>query len=395
MSNNSWQLPDGVDEILPERAFVLESLRRALLDLYHSWGYQLVIPPLVEFTEALLVGLGADLDLLTCKIPDQLSGRTMGIRADLTPQVARIDAHSMLDPGINRLCYAGPVLHAKPKSSGCSRSPIQVGAEIFGESTVQADIEVIDLMLETVEAAGFSCATGDITLDLGHVGIVQSLLKSAQMDKEVEARVVDALKRKSIPDLERELASVAEPFAKTFSALARLNGDASVLTNAKEIILEVAPSAAKPIDLLNEVIESMRVRRPNLNIYVDLAELRGYNYHTGIVFAAYISDFGQAIANGGRYDNVGSIFGRSRAATGFGADLKVLMRFYSSSISRDVVPKVISAPYSDDPSLREAIALLREEGERVVIQLPSEDQGNAVDRQLVKSNNEWIVQKKR
>ena len=146
---------------------------------------------------------------------------------------------------------------------------------------------------------------------------------------------------------------------------------------------------------IRDSIESMRVRRPNLNIYVDLAELRGYNYHTGIVFAAYISDFGQAIANGGRYDNVGSIFGRSRAATGFGADLKVLMRFYSSSISRDVVPKVISAPYSDDPSLREAIALLREEGERVVIQLPSEDQGNAVDRQLVKSNNEWIVQKKR
>ena len=392
--NNSWQLPDGVDEVLPERAFVLESLRRELLDLYHSWGYQLVEPPLAEFTESLLVGLGADLDLLTCKIPDQLSGRMMGIRADLTPQVARMDAHSMSDSGINRLCYAGPVLHAKPKSAGCSRSPIQVGAEIFGESSVQADIEIIDLMLETVELSGLSCSRDDLTLDLGHVGVAQSLLKSAELEKKIEAKVIDALKRKSIPDLERVLESLDESFAQIFLSLARLNGDASVLLSARELVLEVAPAAADSIDLLNEVIDSIRIRRPGINIYVDLAELRGYNYHTGIVFAAYTSNFGQAIANGGRYDNVGSIFGRSRWATGFGADLKVLMQFYSSHSWEDVGSKVISAPYSDDPGLRKAVTELRKKGERVVMQLPGDNQNDQLDRYLINSKNDWIVQQK-
>ena len=391
--NNSWQLPDGVDEVLPKRASVLESLRRELLDLYHSWGYQLIEPPLVEFTESLLVGLGADLDLLTCKIPDQLTGRMMGVRADLTPQVARMDAHSMSDSGINRLCYAGPVLHAKPKSAGCSRSPIQVGAEIFGESSVQADIEIIDLMLETVELSGLSCSRDGLTLDLGHVGVVQNLLKSAELEKKVETKVVDALKRKSIPDLEKVLESLDESFAEIFLALARLNGDASVLLNARELVLQVAPAAVEAIDLLNEVIDSMRIRRPGINIYVDLAELRGYNYHTGIVFAAYTPNFGQAIANGGRYDNVGSIFGRSRSATGFGADLKILMQFYSSLSCEDVGSKVISAPYSDDSGLRKAITELREKGERVVMQLPGDKQ-NELDRYLINSNNDWIVQKK-
>ena len=392
--NNSWQLPDGVDEVLPNRAFVLESLRRELLDLYHSCGYQLVEPPLVEFTESLLVGLGADLDLLTCKIPDQLSGRMMGVRADLTPQVARMDAHSMSDSGINRLYYAGPVLHAKPKSAGCSRSPIQVGAEIFGESSVQADIEIIDLMLETVELSGLSCSRDDFTLDLGHVGVVQSLLKSAQLEKEVEAKVVDALKRKSIPDLERVLESIDESFAKIFLALARLNGDPTVLQNARELVLKIAPSAADSIDLLDEVIKSMRIRRPEINIYVDLAELRGYNYHTGIVFAAYTSNFGQAIANGGRYDNVGSIFGRARPATGFGADLKVLAQFYSSPSCEDVGSKVISAPQSDDPGLRKVIAELRKKGERVVMRLPGDKKNGRLNRYLINSNNDWIVQQK-
>ena len=392
--NNSWQLPDGVDEVLPKRAFVLESLRRELLDLYHSCGYQLVEPPLVEFTESLLVGLGADLDLLTCKIPDQLSGRMMGVRADLTPQVARMDAHSMSDSGINRLCYSGPVLHAKPKSAGCSRSPIQVGAEIFGESSVQADIEIIDLMLETVELSGLSCSRDGLTLDLGHVGVVQNLLKSAELEKKVETKVVDALKRKSIPDLERVLESLDESFAKIFLALARLNGDASVLLNARELVLEVAPAAVDSIDLLSEVIDSMRIRRPGINIYVDLAELRGYNYHTGIVFAAYTPNFGQAIANGGRYDNVGSIFGRSRSATGFGADLKVLMQFYSSSVNEEDGSKVISAPYSDDPGLRKVIAALRKKGERVVIRLPGDKKNGRLNRYLINSNNDWIVQQK-
>ncbi len=208
-SVDHWHLPDGVEEVLPGQAEVLERLRRELLDVYRSWGYQLVIPPLVEFTESLLVGLGEDLDLHTFKVTDQLSGRTLGIRADITPQVARIDAHSFAQSGVSRLCYAGATLHARPRTLFASRSPIQLGAELYGDDSLGADAEIVRLMMATLNAAGLS----EITLDLGHVGIYEAVLNTAKLDAELERIVFDALQRKSIPDLRSDLADVDEAVA--------------------------------------------------------------------------------------------------------------------------------------------------------------------------------------
>ena len=226
---NHWQLPDGVEEILPAQAEAVESLRRALLDLYRSWGYRLVIPPLVEFTESLLVGLGEDLDLLTFKLTDQISGRTLGIRADITPQVARIDAHSLAEEGVTRLCYAGSTLHTRPKSLLASRSPIQVGAELYGDDSPGADVEIVRLMLATLAAAGLT----RITLDLGHVGVYEAVLARAGLSEEQESTVFEALQRKSVPDLHQALVDVPPAVADLIVALANLHGDESVLDDAR------------------------------------------------------------------------------------------------------------------------------------------------------------------
>ncbi|MDP4652414.1 MAG: ATP phosphoribosyltransferase regulatory subunit, partial [Haliea sp.] len=220
-----WQLPDGVEEVLPRQARIVEQLRRELLDLYHLWGYQLVIPPLMEFTESLLIGLGRDLDLLTFKMTDQLSGRTVGIRADITPQVARIDAHSLAEPGVTRLCYAGSTLHTRAKSLLASRSPIQVGAELYGDDSLSGDVEIIRLMLATLNVAGVT----QVTLDLGHVGVYEAVLAAAGLTSEQEADVFDALQRKSRPDLLLGLAEVAPPAAALILGLLDLHGDVSVL----------------------------------------------------------------------------------------------------------------------------------------------------------------------
>ena len=219
-SVDRWQLPDGIEEVLPAQAATVERLRRQLLDLYRSWGYQLVIPPLMEFTESLLIGLGQDLDLLTFKLTDQLSGRTMGVRADITPQVARIDAHSLAQDGISRLCYAGSTLHTRPKSLMATRSPIQLGAELYGDNSLAADVEIVRLMLATLEAAG----RDSITLDLGHVGVYEAVLASARLSAEQEATVFDALQRKSVPDLQLALAEVDEAAASLVIALVELHG---------------------------------------------------------------------------------------------------------------------------------------------------------------------------
>ncbi len=297
-----WQLPDGIEEVLPARAATVERLRRRLLDAYRGWGYQLVIPPLMEYTESLLIGLGQDLDLLTFKLTDQLSGRTLGVRADITPQVARIDAHSLAQPGITRLCYAGSTLHTRPKSLLASRSPIQVGAELYGDASLAADIEIVSLMLATLEVAGIGA---EITLDLGHVGVYEAVLASAGLSPEQEATVFDALQRKSVPDLKLALAEVEPHAADLIIALVDLHGDDRVLARARELLGEHAPAAMAAVDVLDQAAEEIRRQRPELDIYFDLAELRGYHYHTGLVFAAYVRGHGQALANGGRYDNVG------------------------------------------------------------------------------------------
>ena len=384
-SVDRWQLPDGIEEVLPAQAATAERLRRRLLDLYRSWGYQLVIPPLMEFTESLLIGLGQDLDLLTFKLTDQLSGRTLGVRADITPQVARIDAHSLAQEGITRLCYAGSTLHTRPKSLLASRSPIQLGAELYGDNSLAADVEIVRLMLATLEAAGMG---SDITLDLGHVGVYQAVLACAGLSAEQEQTVFDALQRKSVPDLHLALAGARPEAAELIIALVDLHGDDAVLANARELFADSAPGAVAAVDALREVATDIHRQRPDLDIYFDLAELRGYHYHTGIVFAAYVPGHGQALANGGRYDNVGEVFGRARAATGFATDLKALLALVPAEAA---TRGAISMPDSDDPALAAAVARLREAGE-IVINCLGTDPDPRCDRQLSEQDGQWRVQ---
>jgi ATP phosphoribosyltransferase regulatory subunit len=378
-----WQLPDGMEEVLPGQAEAVENLRRALLDLYHSWGYRLVIPPLMEFTESLLVGLGEDLDLLTFKLTDQFSGRTLGIRADITTQVARIDAHSLAESGVTRLCYAGSTLHTRPKSLMASRSPIQLGAELYGDDSLGADVEIVRLMLATLETTGLS----GITLDLGHVGIYEAVLATACLSGEQEATVFDALQRKSVPDLNLALVGVEPDIAALIVALVDLHGDETVLEAARSLFAEAAPGALTGIDALQEVACNLRRQSPELDIYFDLSELRGYHYHTGLVFAAYVAGCGQALANGGRYNDVGAVFGRARPATGFATDLKSLMAMRPTTSAKH---QAISVPNADDPALNLRVRELRAEGE-VVINCLSGSPDPQCDRHLVECDGHWQV----
>lgn len=383
-SVDRWQLPDGIEEVLPAQAATVEQLRRRLLDLFRSWGYELVIPPLVEFTDSLLSGLGQDLDLLTFKLTDQLSGRSMGVRADITPQVARIDAHSLAPEGVSRLCYAGSTLHTRPKSLMASRSPIQLGAELYGDDSLAADVEVIRLMLATLDEAELK---EPYTLDLGHVGIYEAIVDRAELSDDQEAVIFDCLQRKSVPDLIQALDDVPESIATLIIGLVDLHGDEDVLTAARELFAERAPEALAAVDALQDVATDIRRQRPDLPIYFDLAELRGYHYHTGIVFAAYVPGHGQALANGGRYNGVGEVFGRARPATGFATDLKALMGLLPADGAGQ---GVISMPDSDDPELLVKVDELRQAGEIVINSLGGERDGRC-DRELVEVDGKWVV----
>ena len=383
-SVDRWQLPDGIEEVLPAQAATVEQLRRRLLDLFRGWGYELVIPPLVEFTDSLLSGLGQDLDLLTFKLTDQLSGRSMGVRADITPQVARIDAHSLAPEGVSRLCYAGSTLHTRPKSLMASRSPIQLGAELYGDDSLAADVEVIRLMLATLDEAQLQAP---YTLDLGHVGVYEAVLARAELGYDKEAAIFDCLQRKSVPDLIQALDEVPEDIATLIIGLVDLHGDEDVLTAARELFAERAPEALAAVDALQDVATDIRRQRPELPIYFDLAELRGYHYHTGIVFAAYVPGHGQALANGGRYNGVGEVFGRSRPATGFATDLKALMSLLPAGSAGQ---GAISMPDSDDPDLLTKVEELRSQGEIVINSLGGERDGRC-DRELILIDGEWQV----
>jgi ATP phosphoribosyltransferase regulatory subunit len=384
-SVDRWQLPDGIEEVLPAQAATVEQLRRRLLDMFRGWGYELVIPPLVEFTDSLLSGLGQDLDLLTFKLTDQLSGRSMGVRADITPQVARIDAHSLAPEGVSRLCYAGSTLHTRPKSLMASRSPIQLGAELYGDDSLAADVEIIRLMLSTLDAAELDA---DYTLDLGHVGVYEAVLASADLDDEQEAAIFDCLQRKSVPDLLLALDDVPEDIATLIIGLVDLHGDDEVLAAARELFVDRAPQALAAVDALQDVATDIRRQRPDLPIYFDLAELRGYHYHTGIVFAAYVPGHGQALANGGRYNGVGEVFGRSRPATGFATDLKSLMDLLPAG---EEMQGAISMPDSDDPELLTLVEQLRSEHE-IVINCLGADRDGRCDRELVEVDGRWEIQ---
>ncbi|MEX0964596.1 MAG: ATP phosphoribosyltransferase regulatory subunit [Pseudohongiellaceae bacterium] len=394
ISAKRWLLPDGVEEILPLEASKLENLRRQLLDLYESWGYQLVITPLIEFLDSLLVGSSHDLDLHTFKVTDQLSGRMMGIRADITPQAARIDAHCMNRDGPVRLCYADNVLHTKPRGLLASRVPIRIGAELYGHAGVDCDIELICLMYATLNAA----AIEDISIVLGHVGIFRALVREAAIDAETESTLFDAVQRKAYDEIDAVLDSAVTDttLLTLLRKLTRLSGDESTLQEALSVFEDAPKSVKKVLLELVLIVEGVKERHPEITLCFDLCELRGYEYHTGIVFAAYTPDYGRAVAKGGRYDHIGEVFGRSRPASGFDSDLKTLARLSSKTYLQK---KAIIAPNGSDTELLAAISALRSKGEIVITNLlesglESEDLEDLnCDRELVLSGNKWVVEK--
>ncbi len=383
-TSERWQLPDGIEELLPADAGRLEHVRRQLLDLFATWGYQFVMPPLLEFTESLLIGLGEDLDLQTFKMIDQASGRMMGIRADITPQTARIDAHSLAVEGPQRLSYAGSVLHAKPSGLKASRAPIKVGAELYGVADVQADVEIVSLMLESLVCLGID----DITLDLGHVGIYTALIAGAGLNDEQQQQLFGLLQTKSQSELLEWLdqQEIHAGLRAQIALLAELNGDETVLDRAVQLGSTDQLDAA--IADLKHMAAQIRSRYPNVSLYFDLSELRGFNYHTGLVFAAFVPGVGRAVANGGRYDQIGAAFGRARPATGFNADLKCLLQLGASPKQQ---VNAIIAPAEDDVDLWHAVNALRADGEIVRTDLDGSAIANA-DKWLEKaSNGHWTV----
>ena len=384
-----WLLPEGIEEILPPAAGRLERLRRDLLDLYASWGYELVVPPLIEFLESLLTGTGNDLALQTFKLTDQLSGRMMGVRADMTPQVARIDAHLLKREGPSRLCYMGTVLRTRADGFGGSRSPYQAGVELYGHRGHESDLEVLTLMLETLAVAG----VGEVHLDLGHVAIFRELVRQAGLDREREALLFEALQRKALPEIRQQLAGWAlpAPCGLLLSALAELNGGPEVLEDAEALLASADEGVREALATLRRLVAALRQQWPELPIHVDLAELRGYHYHTGVVFAAYVPGQGQAVAQGGRYDEIGQVFGRARPATGFSTDLATLLLLGPLP---ETAGTGIYAPAVGDAALERRVAVLRGQGERVIRALPGTTgapRALGCDRMLVRRGGEWIV----
>ncbi|MDH5181253.1 MAG: ATP phosphoribosyltransferase regulatory subunit [Gammaproteobacteria bacterium] len=383
-----WLLPEGIEEVLPQQARQLESFRRRLLDLYTSWGYELVMPPFIEYLESLLTGTGHDLDLKTFKLTDQLTGRLMGVRADMTPQVARIDAR--YQTGVpSRLCYMGTVLHTRPDGFAASRSPLQVGAELYGHAGIESDLEILALLAETLRLCGIE----RVSFDLGHVGIYRGLVKHAGLTETRETELFDALQRKSRPDMKVlfEKWALDSKQAEIFLRLSELNGGSEVLAEAKQLFKGVDQSVLTALNYVEQLAAAIKQKMPHLVVHFDLAELRGYNYHTGVVFAAYVPGQGQAVALGGRYDDIGKVFGQARPATGFSTDLKTL---FSLSNTEAQEPETIYAPADQDEALQSMITELRAAGQRVVCALPGQ-QGDAramgCQQQLLKQAGQWQV----
>ena len=388
--NNTWLLPEGIDELLPAQARALEALRRSLLDCYAGWGYQLVITPFIEFLESLLTGTGRDLDLQTFTLTDQVSGRQLGVRADITPQAARIDAHRLRHEAPTRLCYIGSVLRTLGDGFSGSRSPLQIGAELYGHAGVDSDVEIVCLMMETLRVSGME----NVYLDLGHVGIYRALAGAAGLSERQEAELFEALQRKAsveIGDLVRGF-GLDDRISGMLLALAELNGDAEVLSRAREIMVGAPAEVAEAIDYVEAVADQLHQQLPDLPVHFDLAELRAYHYQTGVVFAAFVPGEGQEVARGGRYDKIGEVFGRARPATGFSADLKTLMRLGSHAAQG--LEGAVLAPSGFDAGLQDKIAELRAAGTAVIRALPGQS-GDVAEmgcsQQLQKQADTWEI----
>lgn len=387
-----WALPEGISEALPDAAEALEQLRRELLDLYATWGYRLVMPPLVEFMESLRTGHGTHLDVQTFKLTDQLSGRLMGVRADMTPQIARIDAHKLNSDHPNRLCYIGSVLRTRSFSRGGSRSPLQVGAELFGHSGLDSDLEVISLLLETLQ----HCRTPDVLLDIGHVGIFRTLAREAGLNAQQEKQFYGMLERKSLPEIDEwlESAGLSAEMAEYLRQLPRLNGPPDILDQADALFSNAHGDIRDALTHLRTLATSITGHFPACRIHFDLAELSGYEYHTGVVYGVYTPEMGYEIARGGRYDGIGEAFGRVRSATGFTTDLHTLVRFVNRAQPVLSTRQGILAPAGGDAELEQLIRELRSQGEMVIRLLEGQADSAAsmgCNRQLAQQNGRWRV----
>ena len=370
---NRWILPDAIEDVLPAEAARIESMRRILLDKFQLHGFELIMPPLLEYVESLVSGSGHDLDLRTFKLIDQISGRTLGLRADITPQVARVDAHLLNRRGVVRLCYCGSVLHTLPAGFNATREPLQIGAELYGHKGIEADVEIVALLSESLHL----CSLDSIRIDLGHVGIFNALIREAGLDAMIERAIFSALQSKDVPALRELTQGIKEADRKALLALPELYGGRETLARARKLLPLKKAGAA--LDELQQLADAMP---SSLQIGFDLADLRGYDYHSGVVFAAYHADSSGAIALGGRYDDIGKAYGQARPATGFSMDLRVISQLSSLALKHSA----ILAPWVVDAKLDKAIRKLREQGEIVWRELPGHEDNrkeNHCDRQLV------------
>ena len=379
---SAWVLPDHIADVLPSEARHIEELRRLYLDTARGYGYELVMPPLLEYLESLLSGTGRALDLQTFKLVDQLSGRTLGLRADTTPQVARIDAHLLNRAGVTRLCYCGPVLHTRPDRPFATREPLQFGAEIYGHTGLEADLEVLHLALDSLKAVSIS----QFTVDLSDARIVPALLEGVRLSAQEREALHSALAAKDTPGVQALTQNLPANVRAALTALVGLYGEASVLAQAEKAF------AAWPVVM--QALTELRQIAADLNgvaITFDLADLRGYAYYSGVRFAIFVPGASDALVRGGRYDEVGAVFGRKRPAVGFSLDLKELVQV----VPERALKAAIRAPWGKAQGLREAIAALRANGETVVCVLPgheSEVDEFDCDRELIEVAGQWAVQ---
>lgn len=388
---SAWLLPEHIADVLPAQARRVEELRRALLDRARGYGFELITPPLLEHLESLLSGTGRELDLQTFKLVDQLSGRMLGLRADTTPQAARIDAHLLNREGVTRLCYCGPVLHTLPAGLAATREPLQFGAEIFGHAGLEADLEAAELALDCLQSARIE----HLVIDLADARVLRGVLAGVTIDAAQLQDIVQALSEKDGPALETLTAGLPEQARSGLRSLLRLYGGEEVLAAARQALLPQQAEVGDALDQLQWLAAHLRTAFPSLQIGFDLADMSGYAYYSGLRFAIYGAGSSEALARGGRYDEVGAVFGRNRPAVGFSLDLKSLVRGLEQQAGPPAaVPKGIRAPWGEDPELRAAVRRLREAGETVLALLPGhelESQALDIDRELVRSEGRWIL----
>ena len=378
----NWLLPEYIADALAAEAARLEQLRRTVLDHFRANGFEFVMPPMLEYIESLLTGAGQDLNLRTFKLVDQLSGRTMGVRADITPQAARIDAHLLNHQGVTRLCYCDSVLHTLPASVSAGREPLQIGAELYGFAGIEADLAIIRLMADAFAMIKLPISR----IDLGHVGIFRALAEAAGLPQDAEENVLRLLRAKDVPGLVEACVDVPSPYREALQTLPLLYGGVEVLDRAAAV-LPALPAITAALEGLRHLVEAA----PELPFSIDLSDLRGYHYHNGVVFAAYCPGYPAAIALGGRYDGAGKAFGRARPATGFSMDLREVVRLVAPG---KVQGAILATGAGHDKALATLIAALREQGEIVVELLPGETacEGPFCDRKLVQLGGQWIIE---